>query len=167
MADEEDRRSIFVFTDGLYTQDVRGVPDMATKETTASKAFGPQNGVYTYVPEAMALRIALNHYIDYIQINKPPTNKTVEIFGDSQAALQSFNNQLTPRPGQYIGIHLQSLLGFFTPQHKIKLFWTPGHEVVELNEKAGEEAGIATEKEAERFMIPFSLESTRQHVREF
>lgn len=66
MADEEDRRSIFVFTDGLYTQDVRGVPDMATKETTASKAFGPQNGVYTYVPEAMALRIALNHYIDYI-----------------------------------------------------------------------------------------------------
>lgn len=113
----------------------------------------------------MALSLALNHYIDLTEMDNIPTSTNLSIFSDSQAALNLMNDPLTPRTAQYLGSHLQELVQHITPQRTIKLFWTPGHKDIELNEQADEGAGEAAITEGEWFLLPSSLASTWQHVK--
>lgn len=61
--------------------------------------------------------------------------------------------------------HLSPNLNHITNRHTIKLFWTPGHKGIELNDKADKAAGEAAETDGDRFLLPFSLASAKQHVR--
>lgn len=113
----------------------------------------------------MALSIALNQYIDNIESDYPPTNNTLTIFSDSQAALHLLNNPMTMSTAQYLSLQLQELVQHVSTNHTINLYWTPGHHDVELNEKADEAAGLAAASEGERDILLFSLSCARQHVR--
>lgn len=162
---ETDQGSLVIFTDGSFIPEMGGGAAMVTETATDSKAFGPAAGISNYEMEAMALSIALNHYIDKIETDTVPLNKTVALFSDSQAALHLLNNPPRQAPIQYFSIHLRELIDHITHQHTIKLFWTPGHKGITLNEKADKAAGAAAETEGDRFVLPFSIASTKQHVR--
>lgn len=162
---ETDQGSLVVFTDGSYISTTGGGAAIATETMVESKTFGPPEGISNYEMEAMALSIALNHYIDCIETDTTPPNNTLALFSDSQAALHLLNKPPQPAPLQYFGIHLQELIDHINTNHTIKLFWTPGHRSITLNEKADEEAGKAAEAEGERFTLPVSLASTTQRVR--
>lgn len=163
--EETNQGSLVVFTDGSYIPTVGGGAAIATETTEESKTFGPVEGISNYEMEAMALSIALNHYIDHIEANTSPPNNTLALFSDSQAALHLLNKPPQHAPLQYFGVHLQELIDHITTNHTIKLFWTPGHRSIKLNEKADEEARKAAEAAGDRLILPFSLASTRQHVR--
>lgn len=164
--EESEQGSMIIFTDGSFIQDVGGGAAIALTTDTRSKAFGPVTGITNYKMEIMALSIALNYYIDAIEDDNTPTNNTLAIFSDSQAALHLLNSPLTMGTAQYLGKHLQELIQHTLSRHTIKLHWTPGHHDVALNEKADEEAGLAAESEGERFQLPFSLSCTRRHVKQ-
>lgn len=163
--EETEQGSMIVFTDGSYLQEKGGGAAIALKTESEYLSFGPVMGISNYKMEAMALSIALNHYIDALETDKIPINNTIAIFSDSQAALQLLSNPLTMRPAQYLAKHLQELVNHISPDHTVKLFWTPGHQEVELNEKADEMAKIAAESEGERHLLPFSISCTRLHVK--
>lgn len=113
--------------------------------------------------EGMAPSIALSYYIDAIETDNTPVNNTLAIFSDSQAALQLLNNPLTMCTAHYLGKYIQELIQHISLTHKIKLHWTPGHQEVDLNEKANKAAGVAAETEGECFLLPFSLSCAQRH----
>lgn len=164
--EENDQGSVVIFTDGSFLQDKGGGAAIALTEFTESEVFGPTTGISNYEMEAMAISMALNHYIDLIETDKAPSNNTLAMFSDSQAALQLLNNPLTMQTAQYLGSHLQELVQHITNRHTINLYWTPGHRDVELNDRADEAAGTAAEFEGERNMLPYSWSSARKHVRQ-
>lgn len=51
-------------------------------------------------------------------------------------------------------------------QYQIWLYWTPGHEGVDLNEQAGKEAKAAAEEDLEPVILPISLGGLMQHMKE-
>lgn len=155
-----------IFTDGSFIQEVGGGATIALATDTRSKAFGPVAGITNYEMQIIPLSIALNYYIGTIEADEIPTNNTLAIFSDSQAALHLLNSPLTMRTAQYLGKHLHELIQYISSRHTIKLHWTPGHHNVALNKKVDEEAGLAAESEGERFQLPFSLSCTRRHVKQ-
>lgn len=163
--DETDLGSLIIFTDGSFVPEIGGGAAIASNDIVESKSFGPPEGISNYEMEAMALSIALNHYIDRIETDTTPRNNTLALFSDSQAALHLLNNPPQYASLQYFGTHLQELLTHITRRHTIKFFWTPGHKGIALNEKADKAAGEAAEATTNRFVLPFSLASTKQHVR--
>lgn len=163
---ETDQGSVVIFTDGSFLHNKGGGAAIALMDFVQSETFGPPDGISNYEMESMALIMTLNHYIDLIDTNETPANKTLTVFSDSQTALQLLNNPLTPRTAQYLGSHLQELVQHITTRHTIKLFWTPGHRDVELNERADDAAGKAAGYEGERNTLPFSLSCARRHIRQ-
>lgn len=166
LKDETDQGSMVIFTDGSFIQDIGGGAAIAFDKETRNKAFGPTKGITNYEMELMALSLALNHYIDNLEADNAPTNKTLALFSDSQTALQLLNDPLSMRTAQYLGKHLQELVQHISPTHTIKLHWTPGHHDIELNELADKAAGEAAMTEGERFILPFSLSCARLHVKQ-
>lgn len=165
ITDETNQGSLVIFTDGSYIPEMGGGAAMVSTDTTTNKSFGPEAGISNYEMEAMALSLALNHYIDKIETDSTPGNTTMALFSDSQAALHLLNNPPQYAPLQYFSTHLQELLNHITCRHTVKLFWTPGHKDIELNEKADQAAGEAASTEGDRFLLPFSLARAKQHVR--
>lgn len=165
VVEETSQGSMVVFTDGSYVQETGGGAAMTTTTSVESEAFGPVDGVTNYEMELMALSLALNHYIDHIETNTSPVNKTLAIFSNSQAALQLMINPLVMGTAQYLGQHLQELIQFISPVHTIKLYWTPGHRDIELNEKADDAARTAADTKGERISLPFSFSCARWHVK--
>jgi hypothetical protein len=85
---------------------------------------------------------------------------------DSQAAIRAI--QLTkPKPGHYIFNMLHKSLEGVRNQHlgiKIMVRWTPGHEGIEGNERADEEAKrVITEGSSDQNMLPKPLKKTLPH----
>lgn len=104
--DENKQGSMVIFTDGSYSHEKGGGAAIALTTETKQQSFGPPNGISNYKMKAMALSIALNHFIDTLSTDMTPVNNTLAIFSDSQAALSLLNNPLSMRTTQYLGIHL-------------------------------------------------------------
>lgn len=166
VTEETEQGSMVIFTDGSYLQETGGGAAIALETSTKHASYGSVNGITNYEMEGIALSIALNHYIDAIETNNAPRNHTVAIFSDSQSALHLMNNPLTMRTAQYIARYIQELIQHLSPDHTVRLYWTPGHHDVSLNEKADEMAKVAAETEGERNILPFSISCTRHHVKQ-
>lgn len=71
---------------------------MVTTDISKRKTFGPPEDISNYEMEAMAISLALNHYMDRIEANLTPQNKTIAMSGNSQAALHLLKKSTTTRP---------------------------------------------------------------------
>lgn len=83
-----------IFTDGYYLQEMGGGAAITLNTETKHLTSGPANGISNYEMEAMALSIALNHFVDKVDTDKAPINNILAIFSDSQAALNLMNKPL-------------------------------------------------------------------------
>lgn len=72
-----------IFADGSYLYEKGGGAAIALTTETKKLSFGPANGISNYEMEAMALSLALNHFIDMSNTDQAPTNNMVAIFSDS------------------------------------------------------------------------------------
>lgn len=153
-----------IFTDGSFTQGVGGGAAIATSTTTAAHAYGPTEGISNYEMEGMAIMIALIQFRKIMEDNADQY-KALAIFSDSQAALELFANPMKPKTLQYLARFLRRSCQGTREEIRVSLYWTPGHEGIELNEKADEAAKKAAEDREETLMLPISLGGLLQHTR--
>lgn len=90
---------------------------------------------------------------------------SLAVFSDSQAALELFANPIRPRTLQYLARFLRKSRQRIPTNLGISLYWTPGHEGIELNEKADEAAKTIAEDQSAAMTLPFSLGGLLQHRR--
>lgn len=145
-----------MFTDGSYIPDVGGGAAVATEEGTAKHAYGPVEGISNYEMEGMALMIALVQFRQLINLH-PHRYNALAIFSDSQAALDLLTHPIQPASLQYMTRFLLRSHSYIPTNLPVRLYWTPGHEGIELNEQADKAAKDAAEDTGEQVMLPISL----------
>lgn len=153
-----------MFTDGSFIPEVGGGAAIAMEVLTAGHGYGPIGGILNYEMETMVLMIAIVQF-KRITDESPDSFTSLAIFSDSQAALTLMANPLHPTSLQYLARFLRRSLTKITRHLSIKLFWTPGHEGIELNEKADIAAKKAAEDDADIVMLPTSLGCLLRHTR--
>lgn len=154
-----------VFTDGSYIQDVGAGAAIAMKQHTARCANGPVKGISNYEMETMAFMLALTKFKQLIDTDSNAF-KSLAIFSDSQAALDLISRPLHPTTLQYLARYVIRTQNMIPPHYQIRLYWTPGHEGVQLKEEADKEAKMAAEGNTDPVMLPFSLGSLLRHTKE-
>lgn len=162
--EEKARGACVMVTDGSFIPDVGGGAAMAMEGLTAGHSYGPIEGISNYEMETMALMIALVQF-RRIADESPNTYRSLAIFSDSQAALDLMTNPLRPTSLQYLARFLRRSVQRVPANLPIKLFWTPGHEGIELNEKADIAAKKAAEEGSETVTLPMSLGALLRHTR--
>lgn len=163
--DEKDRGACVMFTDGSFIPDVGGGAAAVTEGRVASHAYGPLEGISNYEMETMALMMALVQF-NMTTTESPDRFTSLAIFSDSQAALDLLIKPLKPQSLQYLARFLRRSHGKIKPHLKIRLYWTPGHEGVELNEQADEAAKQAAEEGSAPLTLPMSLGGLLRHTKQ-
>lgn len=163
---EEEKKcgACVIFTDGSFIPDVGGGAAIAMEGKTASNAYGPNEGISNYEMEAMAIMIALVHFRHLISTH-PDKFTLLAIFSDSQTALDLFSKPLQPKTLQYLAHFLLRSYREIPTNYHVRLFWTPGHEGVELNEAADEAARKAAEEDDSPIILPMSLGALLRHTK--
>lgn len=164
IAEETAQGACVIFTDGSYIPDVGGGAAIATKGKVAGHAYGPIEGISNYEMEAMALMIALVQF-KYFTDDPSNTFRSLAIFSDSQAALNLLANPVKPQSLQYLARFLLRSHRKIPVHLAMKLYWTPGHEGIELNEQADEAAKQAAESDEQPMILPMSLGGLLRHTR--
>lgn len=162
--DKEQRQACVVFTDGLYIPEVGGGAAAAMEDCTASHAYGPLEGILTYEMEAMAIMIAIVQFRQRINTD-PDKFDALAIFSDSQAALDLLARLTQPKTLQYLSRFLRRSYNMIPKEYPLRLYWTPGHEGVNLNETADAAAKKAAEDNKDPLILPISLGGLLQHSR--
>lgn len=165
IADEKANGACIIFTDGSFIPEIGGGAAAAMEEGTTSQAYGPMKGISNYETEAMALILGLLKYRTIIT-DQPSKYASLAIFSDSQAALELLANPVQPKTLQYLAKMLRQAHRTIPTNKHIKLYWTPGHEGIELNEKADQAAREAAEDNAEAVSLPVSLGGMLRHTKE-
>lgn len=162
---ERDKGACVIFTNGSFIPSVGGGAAAAMEEGTASMAYGPTIGISNYEMEVMGLIMGLMTYSTIVDLH-PNKFKAVALFSDSQAALGLLANPLQPQSLQYLARTLRKTIRKIPQGHSISLYWTPGHEGIQLNEKADEEARQKAEGKDESTILPISLGGLLRHTKE-
>lgn len=126
-------------------------------------SIGPLSDVSNSEAELVALILAIQTFRKR-QIENP-TLHTLSIFSDSQSAINALHKPLECKSNQYIVRHLKTLIEDLNQETKIKLFWVPGHESIQLNEIADEKAKQATEYEEVDIHLNTNLSSLKRIVK--
>lgn len=114
--------------------------------------------------ETMALMIAL---VQFRQItdNEPDKFTSLAIFSDSQAALDLLAKPMKPKTLQYLSRFVLKSHRTIPERYTLRLYWTPGHEGIELNERADKAAKEAAEGDMTPMILPISLGGLLRHSR--
>lgn len=164
VAKEEDDGAMVIFTDGSLTDQGGGAAAVSKVE---SRGLGcASEGITNNELELLAIGLAIAQSQDnHEERNDTQKFTALAIFSDSQVALKRAHEPLTPTTMQYLA---KSIKTFFSKLNDlpIQLYWTPGHEGIELNEKADEKAKQMAEKEARNQLTPYSLSKLLQVTRE-
>lgn len=163
--EEQSRGACVVFTDGSYMQETGGGAAAAMEEGVIKQKYGPSKGISNYEMEAMALILGLLTFSTLLSGN-PNRYRSIAIFSDSQAALELFTNPAQPSSLQYIKRLFKKAQNTLPADKTIALYWTPGHEGVELNEKADQAARETAEGEERSILLPVSLGSLLRQSKE-
>lgn len=161
---EERQRACVIFTDGSYIPEVGGGAAAAMEERTASHAYGPLEGISNYEMEAMAIMIAIVQFRQMISTD-PDKFGALAIFSDSQAALDLLARPAQPKTLQYLSRFLRRSYNLIPKEYPLRLYWTPGHEGVTLNEAADAAAKEAADGNKDPVMLPVSLGGLLRHSR--
>lgn len=162
--DEKMRGACVVFTNGSYIPEVGGGAAIATEDRATGHAYGPLQGISNYEMETMALMIALFHFRQIVE-ESPHKFSALAIFSDSQAALDLLANPLQPKSLQYLTRFLLRSHKRIPPHLPVRLYWTPGHEDIDLNKQADKAAKQAAEEATTPVQLPMSLGSLLRHTR--
>lgn len=162
--EEIGKRACVMFTDGSFIPEVGGGAAVAMKDLAAAHAYGPKEGISNYEMEVMAIMIALVQFRK-LHNDNPGKYEALAIFSDSQAALDLFTKPVQPKTLQYLARFLRKSYSRIPKDIRVSLYWTPGHEDIELNEKADEAAKAAAEEGIEPLTLPVGLGSLLQHSR--
>lgn len=153
---EKKEGACVIFTDGSYIPQVGAGAAIALDQHAAGHAYGPLEGVSNYEMETMAFILAMTKFKQLID-RDPDRFKALAIFSDSQAALNLITKPMHPTTLQYLTRYVLRTWKLIPECYQIRLYWTPGHEGVELNERADQEAKEAAEKNNNPVMLPMSL----------
>lgn len=163
VAEEEEEGSIIIFTDGSASEEGGGA---AAVSTALHKSCSVDTTSIFSNHEMELLGILLASQLAK-EIIKDNTNQslTLSIFSDNQGVLRLVQDTPRASSGQHIVIKIQTLLRQLPPNITIKLFWTPGHAGIELNEKADTLAKQATTDQQNSYQLPASLGSLKKKVK--
>lgn len=162
--EEKEGGACVMFTDGSFIPDKGAGAAVATTERVASHAYGPLTGISNYEMETMALMIALVQF-KLITDESPNRFSALAIFSDSQAALDLMAKPLQPKSLQYLTRFLLRSYQKIPHNLPIRLYWTPGHEGIELNEQADKAAKQAAEDYSDPLILPMSLGGLLRHTK--
>ncbi|KAG0144143.1 hypothetical protein CROQUDRAFT_108667 [Cronartium quercuum f. sp. fusiforme G11] len=130
---EDDKGALVMLTDGSFIERKGSGAAYATELETFRESLGPMDGISNYEAEAIALAI----------------------FYDNQAALHLVNNPTKQGTAQYIAEEVHVILERI--KIPIRLYWSPGHEGIKLNEAADEAAKTGDEEQTEITNLRYSL----------
>ncbi|KAG0140856.1 hypothetical protein CROQUDRAFT_83882 [Cronartium quercuum f. sp. fusiforme G11] len=87
------------------------------------------------------------------------------VFCDNQAAIHSVNDPPSYRSGQYLAIAVREIAEQLPIDFKLRFYWTPGHENIELNERADTAAKEAAEEQDDPLILRSSLGILLQRIK--
>lgn len=158
--EEEESGSIVIFTDGSVNDKGGGA---AAVSKTANRSVSVRKTEWFSNHEMELLGVLLAVQLAKELIRKSPTPiPALAIFSDNQGVIQLIHDLPRATSGQHLVIQIQSLIKQLPTNLKTKLFWTPGHAGIELNEKADELAKQATVTQRQIFKLPASLGSLKK-----
>lgn len=145
-----------MFTDGSFIPDIGAGAAIALDEHTARCAYGPLEGISNYEMETAAFILAMTKFKHLIDTD-PDRFTSLAVFSDSQAALDLIARPMRPSTLQYLARYVLRTKGMIPDQYQMRLYWTPGHDGVELNKIADKEAKEAAEGNIDPVTLPISL----------
>lgn len=95
---QTDESCLVIFTDGSYLSDSGAGPTIVYDDTTSNKSFHT-NWISNQEMEIMTPSIALKHYIDVIEADTLPANKSISSFQwqPSSTGIFSISHQFIAR----------------------------------------------------------------------
>lgn len=163
VAEEEEQGAMVIFTDGSLIE--KGGGASAVSRTEARSISCTSEGITNNELELLAIGLAVAQFQD----NRADETghqryRSLAIFSDSQIALKRVHEPLVPKPMQHLAKSIKKFFSRVT-EVPIRLYWTPGHEDVELNEKADAKAKLTAEKQVQTRLMPYSLSKILQITR--
>lgn len=163
VAEEEKSGALVIFTDGSLSEEGGGAAAVLKVESR-NLSCNPY-GVTNNELELLAIGLAVAQFQDIRRdANIAQPYNAIAIFSDSQIALKRTHDPLTPTSMQYLAKSVKSFLTNLTDT-PIRLYWTPGHEDIEMNELADKKAKQAAGKKVTTRLMPLSLSSLLQITR--
>lgn len=162
--EEEERGAMVIFTDGSLMGEGGGAAAVSKFESR-SLSCSP-DGITNNELELLAIGLGVAQYSgNRSTIESQNQYQALAIFSDSQIALKATHEPLTPKAMQYLARSVKTFISNLG-NVLVRLYWTPGHEDIELNEKADETAKAAAEDTNQSQLTPTSLSKLLQVTRE-
>lgn len=161
--EEVKKGSMVVFTDGSASEDGGGAA--AVSATQHRSLSVKKTRIFSnHEMELLGILSASQLAKEYIRINSNHF-PSLAIFSDNQGVLRLVNDIPHSTSGQHLIIKIQTLFRQLPPDTTIKLFWTPGHAGIELNEKADSLAKQASMEQQNDYWLPASLGSLKRRIK--
>ncbi|KAG0139215.1 hypothetical protein CROQUDRAFT_55049, partial [Cronartium quercuum f. sp. fusiforme G11] len=150
--------TLVIFTDGSFLPEIGGGAAAASWDETRTDSFTPPDAFSNNEMELMGIALGVALFRDHLR-NSDNRRTNLAPFSDSQTALRATHSLLQPASGQSLTKFIKNQTRQLPDDATIDLFWTPGHEGIELNEVADTAAGRAAKTEGRRTRLPMSLPS--------
>lgn len=160
---EKENNATVIFTDGSFSPDIGCGAAAVTENKTLTTSIGPRSEISNNEAELIALGLAIRLFINNQESN--PNLRNLSIFSDSQSAIKALHETTQSKPNQYIVRCLKSLIQQAPIPINLNLYWVPGHEAIELNEKADEEAKEAAQSENIEVILSTNLSTLKRTIK--
>lgn len=162
--EEEEKGAMVIFTDGSLIEDGGGSAAVSTFESRSVSCSA--EGITNNELEILAIGLAIAQFKENRStIDEQIRPTALAIFSDSQSALKRIHKPLAPTVMQYLAKSLKIFISALGDV-PIRFYWTPGHEGIELNDKADEKAKQAVKNTNRKLLMPTSLSKLTQVTRE-
>lgn len=165
VAVEDENGALVFFTDGSASAEGGGaaaVSNSSEKTISLDKSILFSN----HETELLGILLAFQQTISQIRTSSND-HTTLSIFSDNQGVLQLINDIPRATSGQHLVIKIHTLIRQLPSDLTVKLYWTPGHAGIKLNEKADELAKLAVSERTNLYQLPASLGSVKRKSNTF
>lgn len=164
VAEEEANGALVVFTDGSLGEEGGGSAAVS-KFASRSLSCSPK-GITNNELELLAIGLAIAKFKDYqLDPDGNRRHRALAVFSDSQVALRRTHEPLTPTAMQHLARSIKTFIAGLIDV-PVRLYWTPGHEGIDLNEEADERAKEAAGIQGSPVLTPTSLSILLQKTRD-
>lgn len=144
-----------IFTDGSLGEEGGGAEAVSQFESQTLSCI--TDGITNNELELLAICLTVTQFQSRDpNVPEQQQYQALAIFSDSQIALKQIHEPLQPTMMQFLAKSVKKFLNGIKDV-PIRLYWTPGHKGIELNEKADEKAKEAANQQDRRKLTPFSL----------
>lgn len=153
--EEDYRGAMVIFADGCLS-DAGGGSAVVSRFESCSFSCAPGSTTNNEL-ELLAIGLAVAQFKENrIGAGGRTVYEELAIFSDSQIALKCMHEPLLPSAMKYLTRSIKIFLSKLK-NVKVRLYWTPGHEGIEFNEKADKKAKEAAENDHQPQLTPTSL----------